>query len=64
MIDSKDGYLNVDNNELDDFMRSLFDMAKDSEELDLILRQIEISADMIAEETLMKIESRATTRET
>ena len=63
MINRKEGYLNVDNNELDDFMRSLFDMAKDSEELDLILRQIEISADMIAEETLIKIESRATTRD-
>lgn len=63
MINREDGYLNVDNNELDDFMRSLFDMAKDSEELDLILRQIETSADMIAEETLIKIESRATTRE-
>lgn len=63
MINREDGYLNVDNNELDDFMRSLFDMAKDSEELDLILRQIETSADMIAEETLIKIESRATTRD-
>ena len=63
MINRKEGYLNVDNNELDDFMRSLFDMAKDSEELDFVHRQIEISADMIAEETLMKIESRAATRE-